>query len=412
MRIALMGDIHYGALSSTSEFAIQGERLPYGEVSNASPLFQGLIDILKKEKIDYLIVAGDLTSTGSPLEFKNCFKKIFQLSSAIGILSENVFICLGNHDIDWRITRLIDSYKEKSTYINEDVEFLECRYRKLAHNWAVSEINSLEDHTMRFNAVYENAPLTGVIERDDFIIFILNSGHLCYHDESHKHGSLSSEQLNWFENIAFKYKDSQKAKIVLLHHHPYNYPYPLPGRDPSTLEEGSELSEICGKAGINIVIHGHRHHPKAKTTNENGWINPVTYMCVGSLSVNASHRLQGAIPNTFHIVDFISPERIVLKNYEYNFVNGWMPTQGYREEVPLEDTMILGKPVNLSDKAILEQIKKLPVNVKIYYSSLNNDLSYLYRHELMSLIDSTFDGCEVYLKSDHFMIYQQIGERK
>lgn len=409
MRIALISDIHYGSLSSTSDFTVHGESLLYGDVANASPLFKGLIDTISKEKPDYLLVAGDITSTGSPLEFKNCYEKIFQLAIAAGIPPENVLICLGNHDIDWRITRLVDTYKARSAYLSVDVEFLENAYRRLAHSWSVSEISQLSDNTARFTFLYDDAPLTGVVERDDCIIFVLNSGHLCYHDESHKHGALSKEQLYWFQDSAKKYVCSPKAKIVLLHHHPYNYPFPITGRDPSTLEEGSELYEICGKSGIDLVIHGHRHHPKAKTVNENGWLNPVTYMCAGSLSVNASHRLQGAIPNTFHIIEFINHERIIMKNYEYSFTDGWIPTKGFRAEVPLEETMLLGKPVNLTDRSVMDLIKKLPFNKKIEYSSLDSDLSYLYRHELIELVEKEFSGCAVYLKPDHFIIFKPIG---
>ena len=408
MRIAVISDIHYGSMSSTNELAIKGEPLHDGAVSNASPLFQGLIDALTQEKPDYLFVTGDLTSTGSPLEFRNCYEKIHQLAKSASILPEKVVLCLGNHDIDWRITRLVDVYKSPShaAYLSEDIEFLESEYRKIAHNWAVSEINRLQDRTARFTQPYSDTPLTGIVEHDDCIIFILNSGHLCYHDESHKHGALSKKQLQWFQDSVNQHISSSKTKIVLLHHHPFNYPFPLIGRDVSTLEEGSELYEICGKAGIDLVIHGHRHHPKAKTVSENGWVSSVTYICAGSLSVNASHRLQGAIPNTFHIVDFKNREQIVLRNFEYSFTDGWVPTKDFRAEVPLEGTMLLGKPVNIGDKSIIELIKKLPINTKIEYDSLNNDLSYLYRRELLGLVEQVFPKCTIYPSMDHFMIYE------
>jgi predicted phosphodiesterase len=408
MRIALISDIHYGALSSTSELAIQGEPLQDGTVSNASPLFQGLMNTLAQERPDYLFVTGDLTSTGSPLEFKNCFEKIHLLAETTCISPKNVLICLGNHDIDWRITRLVDTYTEKSVHLSEDVDFLEDAYCKLACGWPVREISKLPAGIAEFTLPYNDVPLAGVVEREDCIIFVLNSGHLCYHDESHKHGALSKKQLLWFHASVNKYTSSQKAKIVLLHHHPYNYPFPLIGRDASTLEEGSELYEICGKSGIDLVIHGHRHHPKAKTVNENGWIKPVTYVCAGSLSVNASHRLQGNIPNTFHIVEFENREKITMKNYEYSFTDGWMPIKGYREEVPLEETMLLGKTINLTDQTVTDLVKRLPINKKIYYSSLDNDLSYLYRSDLLKLAKE-ISGCDVYSEPDHFVIFRPRG---
>jgi predicted phosphodiesterase len=409
MRIALISDIHYGAMSTTNDLAIPGESMDMDDVSNnAKPFFQGLIESLKKEKPDYLFVAGDLTSTGSPLEFKNCYEKIFQLAKEVNIIQNNVILCLGNHDIDWRITRLIDLYKKnsKSTYSNEDIDFLERNYHKMACSWAENEINKLPDTSTQFVHPYNKAPLTGVIECEDCIIFVLNSGHLCSHDESKKHGSLSAEQLKWFKDSVKQYDSSEKIKIVLLHHHPVNYPFPLPGRDISTLEEGSELYEICGESGVALVLHGHRHHPKAKTVSESGWENPVTYICAGSLSVNAAHRLQGAIPNTFHVIEYNNHEQIILKNYEYSLTNGWTMTKDYRDEVPLEGYMLLGKPINVKDQTTIELIKKLPINKEIKFGSLNNDLSYLCRHRLIELVEQTFCDCTIYPKQDHFIIFK------
>ena len=75
----------------------------------------------------------------------------------------------------------------------------------------------------------------------------------------------------------------------MLHHHPFNYPYPTLGRDISLLDEGAELLDISGKAGINLICHGHRHHPKAHNEQRDDWKNAITFICAGSFSVNAAH---------------------------------------------------------------------------------------------------------------------------
>jgi 3',5'-cyclic AMP phosphodiesterase CpdA len=411
MRIALISDIHYGAMSTTSELAIQGEPLHCGEVSNASPLFQGLIDVLKKEKPDYLFIAGDLTSTGNPLEFKNCYEKIYLLANNIKVLPSNVILCLGNHDIDWRITQLIESYKttKNTAYLTEDINFLEMNYLELANSWAVNKNTKLPSDSVCLNNQCNKIPFTGIVERNDCIIYVLNSGHLCSHDESKKHGCLSKQQLQWFKDLVQEKSSSPKVKIVLLHHHPFNYPFPLPGRDISTLEEGGELYQICGEYGIDLVLHGHRHHPKAKTILENGWSKPVTYICAGSLSVNATHRLQGSIPNTFHIIEYHTREKIILKNYEYSFTNGWVTTKDSRAEVPLEGSMLLGKIIDANDPAIINLIKELPINKNIEFDSLNNDLSYLNRHKIIKLAEQEFINCTIYSESDYFLIFNPSG---
>jgi len=411
MRIALISDIHYGAMSATSELAIQGEPLQCGETLNASPLFQGLINTLKDEKPDYLFIAGDLTTSGNPLEFRNCYEKIYQLAKDINISLDNVIICLGNHDIDLRITRLIDSYKKNTgtTYSSNDIDFLAMNYLELAHGWAVNKNTNPPDNLVHFKYPYNGAPCAGVVERDDCIIFVLNSSYLCSHDESKKHGYLSNQQLQWFGDLIRKNSSSSKVKIVLLHHHPFNYPFPLPGRDISTLEEGSELYKICGECGVDLVLHGHRHHPKAKTISESGWDKPVTYICAGSLSVNATHRLHGSIPNTFHIIEYNSREKIILKNYEYSYTSGWTTVKNYRDEVPLEDRILLGKAINATAPETEGFIRALPVNKEIAFDSLDNDLSYLNRDKLIELVEQTL-GHTVYRRPDNFLIYKPSGE--
>jgi 3',5'-cyclic AMP phosphodiesterase CpdA len=405
MRIALISDIHYGTMSTTDELTFPGESLQIKAVSNASPLFQGLIESLKEEKPDYLFIAGDLTSTGSLLEFKYCYQKIDYLANEIGITKDRLIFCLGNHDVDWKITREVDSYKDNA-YSEEDRDFLKKNYQEIASSWAVNKNCKLPDASAQFKKPYNEAPLAGVVERDDCVVFVLNSGHLCSHDESTKHGRLSTGQLRWFEESVKEYASSEKIKIVLLHHQPIDYFYPLPVNDQTKLTEGGELCDICGKSDVALVLHGHRHHPNAKTVTENGWANPLTVICAGSLSVNTEYRLHGSIPNTFHIIDFNDREKINLKNYEYSLIEGWTMTEKFRREVPLEGSMLLGKPINVNASTTMELIRSLKVNTKIMYSSLGNDLSYLPRHQLLELAEQMFEGLEVYDKPDHFIIYK------
>lgn len=382
MRIALISDIHYGKMSTTSELAVWGEKLDIGEVQNAKPLFDGFVDILKEIRPDYLFISGDLTSSGSPLEFKNCYDKILNLAESVGILSSNIIFCLGNHDIDWRISSLADDYFLDEN-AKENIAYLRKKYLELSYAWSIPAEGNACNIRPRYNITH-TTPLTGVSETNDFIIFVLNSAHLCVKDQEFKHGCLSLSQLDWFRTVVQQYEQSAKVKIVLLHHHPFNYEYPLVGLDISTLEEGAELLSICGEAGVDIVIHGHRHHPKAKTISQTGWKKPVTYICSGSLSVNASHRLSGQIPNTFHIIECNTPDQILLNNYTYKSHEGWLLNSTNCPETPIDGEMLLGKCID--EERATTIVKDLPINEKIEYKSLHPDLRYLSIKKLNELI--------------------------
>lgn len=388
MRIALISDIHYGILSTTSELSVDGEQLVTGEVTNAKPLFRGLIDILKSQKPTFLFIAGDLTSTGSPLEFRDCYQKMLQLADTVGIAKDHIIFCMGNHDIDLRISKLVDTYKFEQ-YATENISYLKDKYHKLAHSWSTQVTDVLNSIMPEYKNKY-NAPFTGVIDYDTCVVFVLNSGHLCVHDQKYAHGCLSSKQFEWLKENISLHKDDKRVKIVLLHHHPFTYPYPTIGLDISTLEEGSELSQLCGEAGVDLVLHGHRHHPKAKTALETGWIKPVTYICSGSLSVNASHRLGGNIPNMFHIIDFHTSQEVVLRNYCYKPSTGWSLISENCQETPVDGEMLLGQII--AEEEAINLIKKLHKNEVIKYDSLPKKLKYFTYHKLNELIVQVYEN--------------------
>ncbi len=387
MRIALVSDIHFGKLSTTKELALN-EDLETGTTENSKPLFGGLKEILRTETPDYLFIAGDLTSTGSPLEFKYCYSKICQLAEHADVSMDRIVVCLGNHDVDWRITEIVDKYNPRPETA-ADTEYLQNIYREAAQTWSIQRDGFGNSVFTNFQYKH-NTPLTGIREFDDCIIFVLNSSHLCSNDQVYKHGCLDTAQLEWLRTTARNYAPTQKAKFILLHHHPFNYPYPLIGLDISTLEEGSELLQLCGEVGIDLVLHGHRHHPNAKTKKENEWTKQVTFICSGSLSVNASHRLSGSIPNTFHLIDYNNSDNIILKTYYYSPSNGWLLYNKSDDSVPVDGKMTLGKIVDDTDA--IELIRQFPIDQRIEYENLNGDLFYLSLNRLNNLVKQVFSA--------------------
>lgn len=388
MRIALISDIHFGKKAVCNDFSIEGEQIELEESHNARPLYDGMIEILKNEKPEYLFVAGDLTSSGSPIEYKYCYEKIIELGKSINVDKTKIVFCLGNHDVDWRISDIKGQYS--GNYSKDDLDYVYDFYQALSYQASIK--TGIQNDLESIAADTFLLPQTGVIEYENCIVFVLNSSHQSASDQKYKHGYLSAEQLEWFSTAAKRYKENSKLKIVLLHHHPFNYSFPLPGLDISTLEEGSEIIKTCGECGIDIVIHGHRHQPQAKTRMETGWEKAVTYICAGSLSVNATDRSPG-IPNTFHLIDYQGPAKIILKNFSYTPIDGWFPST-CSSRTPVDGIMQLGKTITEADAISI--IKTLPHNTPIDYLSINDDLKYLTITNLMELIRRVHNDAEVF----------------
>ncbi len=331
----LISDVHFGPLASSADFALR-DNPPKHEIKGAAPMKASLIRALSNTQLSAILASGDLTSAGRPAEFKECASVILQVGADLGIQGKNVFLAFGNHDVDWRVSSLAA----------EDGKPKDPLYADLAAHVGPIFIQNPPPS--------EKGPLPGaaIYERDDFFLFVLNSGYYCAHDQTYRHGVLKT-QLAWLEQ-ALASTGNDRWRILLLHHHPQNYPYPTVTKDISSIEEGAELMELIGKNNLDLVCHGHRHHPYLLTMMRNGWRAPVTFLCAGSLAVNDVERRQGEIPNLCHVVHLNErgPEggaRGQVITYRYTTSMGWFPGD-YSREVPLDGRHRFGSIATENDR--------------------------------------------------------------
>ncbi len=339
MRIALISDIHFGKDSRTNEFAVPGEAV-YDETTGAVSLEQGLIELLSSKKVEYLFVAGDLTSLGSPQEYFYCEKKILEIAEKSNIPQKNIICSLGNHDIDWNVSDLYKFISKDKTFTDDVIDVIKKGYKKLSMSAPYIYLKELGIYNQELHVsnVY-------VKESSDFIVFVLNTSWDCAPDQTLvSHGRLSDAQIEWFDKKAQQYSNDDRYKIVLMHHHPHQYTYPVHYFDCSMIEDGDKFLSVAARNKINLILHGHRHHPTTKTIMQNGWSNPIIFLCAGSLSVNFKQRYES--PNTMHIIDIKNSTKVIdLYNYEYSSSEGWKPFTKYSNEKPLDSQMRLGKIV-------------------------------------------------------------------
>jgi len=395
MKIALISDIHFGSGATHNDMVIPGQKSE-DHYANSKPFFEGdggVLDILKNEKPDYLFISGDLTSTADPLEYEYCYEKLKLIEDIAGINKSNWLVCLGNHDCDWRISKL-GAFRGRETpkkrFIKE--HYMDTRTNDLETHKLVKELSE------NFSNEYEgfSVPMVGVVEYDDLIVFVLHSGIECTNDNNY--GSIGNNQLEWLTNALkfFNEKREKKTKIILLHHHPHNYEYPIPDADRSALVEGATLKALCGEQGVDIIIHGHRHHPRAETIVQNGWLNPITFICSGSLSVIQKERLGGEIPSMFHIMDCTDINKIILETYTYNLIDGW----DRKSTRDIDDVIWLGKSIMFQDVESI--IAAMPCDgQEIEHVGLDDSLKYISYKKLNYWIKKVFDEAN-YQITDEF----------
>ena len=346
MKIALISDIHFGKDSKTKEFSVPFEKIE-DETAGAVSLEQGVINLLKQYSVEYLFIAGDLTSQGSPQEYFYCEKKILEIANTCGIPQNNIVCCFGNHDIDWNISNLYELHCKDANLDKNDIQIIKNGYKQISAFAPYVNLKKLRKHneTLSIPNVY-------VQLSPSFIVFVLNTSWDCGPGQEISHGNLSINQIKWFENEAKKYSNDNRYKIVLMHHHPFQYPYPVHYFDSSEIEDGAEFLNVVAKYGINLILHGHRHHPITKTLQLDGSSTPTVFLCAGSLSANS--KLLNEVPNTIHIIDLDADKKVIdLYNYEYSIAEGWVPVKQAKVK-PLDDKMHLGKII--SDKELDELV--------------------------------------------------------
>jgi predicted MPP superfamily phosphohydrolase len=187
-KIALLGDIHVGILGRGKEFAVSGE-INQDDTDGAASLIDGLITCLTQEKVDYLFVSGDLTSTGSPMEYTKCLEILQKISKSAAINSNNIVLSLGNHDVDRRISGIPEMHYAGAKSSPKIFDQITEQYQKIA--------SCLGSQFLQENSfdVKGPAPFSGVIHRDSLHIFVLNSGWFCSANKNMSHGKLHEAQL-------------------------------------------------------------------------------------------------------------------------------------------------------------------------------------------------------------------------
>ncbi|HSH69573.1 MAG TPA: metallophosphoesterase, partial [Deferrisomatales bacterium] len=107
LTLLVLSDLHFGRLAVSREFAPSGVPPP-GLVSNAVSMKQSLVKTVAGETIDAILVSGDLTSAGSPLEFTGCMSVLAEIGEQIGVDRNRIVYTYGNHDVDSQISAIPD----------------------------------------------------------------------------------------------------------------------------------------------------------------------------------------------------------------------------------------------------------------------------------------------------------------
>ena len=214
-RFAVVSDLHIGLPHTIWDHP---SRFHLVEVS--IPALELILEHLKQQDLDFLLLPGDLTQHGEPDNHAWLQKRLSQLPFP-------VYVIPGNHDVP----NLLPD--ERSIGLKDFPYY----YRQFGYNNPEQIYYTCE--------VLPGVQLIG-----------LNSNQ--FDDSGKQLGRLDEQQLAWLEQVLAQSKD----KLVLVHHNVVEH---LPGQSHHPLgrrymlDNAPVLRKILKAAGVQLVFTGHLH---------------------------------------------------------------------------------------------------------------------------------------------------------
>lgn len=117
-------------------------------------------------------------------------------------------------------------------------------------------------------------------------------------------GRIGREWYPWIlEEFA---KDDPQVRIFVMHHH--LLPLPGTGRERSVVFDAGDLLEILIRAGVNLVLTGHKHVP---------WVWRLEQMYVATAGTVSSLKLRGHTKPCYNVIHIADDEVQIVRKYPF-----------------------------------------------------------------------------------------------
>lgn len=291
MKILVISDLHVGTTARAKDFCT--------EDSGISALADDFINDFKllvdSEKITatHLLIAGDITNTGSHSEFEIASQRIRDIMELLNISLDNVFFVPGNHDSNWSH----EKYAISRNYSDEKI--IHEKYTNIRSNSFFSDLLSRS----KFSSYYED-PYFTIWESDKIIVVGINSSALDRCDKDLKFGEFDLSTLSVLRRKMTELGRSEhrRLKILLTHHHPKIYSdRTFPDVDLSQMKNAEDFLHFAGESEFDFIIHGHKHIPRFNFQFDSDGFS-VNILSAGSFTAQLKDWHNG-VANFFHLIE-------------------------------------------------------------------------------------------------------------
>jgi len=283
-------------------------------VSLLQPLAAALRDRyegLGLERLDYLVVSGDITSRASPAEFERARELVSGIIEQFSLTAERCILVPGNHDLDWNTDvyrwetkRQVDaSQLRPGTFVEEARGYLlreEAKYPERFRNFSQHFYHPLTQRPYPLEPGEQCLPLLFSESRLQFLAmnsaweideyFPERSG-IC--EQALSRGLSEADQaLAQARKRGELPRDERVLRLAVLHH-------------PITGNEKIQADAFLGRlqqADVRVCLHGHVHEDRAELVNYLHAQRRVHVVGAGSFGAPMPQRPE-SVPRLFNLLE-------------------------------------------------------------------------------------------------------------
>jgi WD40 repeat protein/predicted phosphodiesterase len=300
LRILHLSDLHVGAADDP--------------ISLFQPLVADLQDRtegLGVERLDYLVISGDITNIAAPQEFEKAREFVSALIDQFGLTAERCIIVPGNHDLDWdtevytrKKKRQVDTstlvagtYKEDGDgyYIRDEAKYPE-RFKNFSQHF----YHPLTQKT--YPLAQEEQCLPSLFSESRLQFLAMNSAWEI--DEYHQERASISEralsrglaaaehQLAQARRRGELAADAEVLRLCVWHH-------PLTGNEK--IYDDAFAGRLL-QAQVRVCLHGHVHENRPDVVRAHHTGQQLHIIGAGSFGAPTHHRPE-SVPRLYNLLE-------------------------------------------------------------------------------------------------------------
>lgn len=327
LRLAIISDLHIGIVARSQDLCPEPpvkERKAHAKYSAKSEKayrdqFVRFVD--RQITADYLILPGDVTHRAEPPEVQIASDFILQAADALRVPHDRIVFVPGNHDVDWSVFDPADKTGVRWEQRYAPVGNGRFQFSKIISNGIGNVLASpyftIWDFPNLFAVGYNSSSHDAPVHKDAAHHGLADPDHL--------------QALRAYLETRRPWDD--RVRVFLVHHHPIDFANPIPRiPDFSLMTNAEELLGLVHDFDFDILIHGHRHHPRFETHSTLTYPH-LPILCSGSFSIELDTEWAGTVDNQFHLVTVTgrlgAEHRIAgtVTSWTNNRAKGWIPSE-------------------------------------------------------------------------------------